>query len=197
LLELRQVKTVYHGTSSYCAESLMCGIDLAKSYHLLDFGKGFYTTYIREQAISRAQEMAKLYKRKYRLEVSWPLLVSYNVNAKALLELEGQVFARTDLSWSEYILNNRVGENYKISDYHNLNCKWHYGYGAMGDAEIQVVLNRFKSKEINFMTFHRLIQPKEAIDNRESNQLSFHTEEAIGCLSKPKLTILYAGGGLP
>jgi hypothetical protein len=54
--------TLYHGTTGYCADAIQTNgePDLAKSRAIVDFGRGFYMTSIRRQAVWHANNIFNL-----------------------------------------------------------------------------------------------------------------------------------------
>lgn len=91
---------VYHGGTE-AIETPDCGFGREN----LDFGKGFYVTDIREQAIKWAENMARNRNKP-------ALLNSYIMNRQAIIqEAHCKIFAAYDEEWLEFIIANRSGEN--------------------------------------------------------------------------------------
>lgn len=92
--------TVYHGATEVIS-SPICAFGRPR----LDFGRGFYVTDIKEQAVRWAQTMAD--KRN-----AQPLLNIYNLDRDAFLaECRHKIFTSYDSEWLEFIVANRRGEN--------------------------------------------------------------------------------------
>ena len=71
----------------------------------LDFGRGFYVTDLREQAVSWALQMADNRKQP-------PVLNKYRLNRNAILaEARCKVFTAYDKEWLEFIVASRFGQN--------------------------------------------------------------------------------------
>lgn len=91
---------VYHGGTEV-VEHPMCQYGRSK----LDFGKGFYVTNLREQAVSWAINMATLRQKK-------PVINRYKLYRKAILEeARCKVFHSYDVEWLEFIVGNRTGKD--------------------------------------------------------------------------------------
>ena len=71
----------------------------------LDFGRGFYVTNLREQAVAWANNMARNRKQT-------AMLNRYKMNREAILQnMRSKVFKAYDAEWLEFIIGNRNGEN--------------------------------------------------------------------------------------
>jgi hypothetical protein len=193
---LGTITKVYHGTTSAYSKSFERGIDLNFGDAQRDFGKGFYATSQFRLARSYARNRTMWYNLRHIagepveegiVRRSYPMVVSYAVDIQALLRLTGMEFLTPDKRWSEFVLNNRLGPEHCVSGFHNFKCQWEYVYGGLADNRIIMLVQRFKLKEIGFETFHRLVRP---IDKNDHNQLSFHTQSAIGCLIGREMVIL-------
>lgn len=92
--------TVYHGATEVIS-SPICAFGRPR----LDFGRGFYVTDIKEQAVRWAQTMAD--KRN-----AQSLLNIYSLDRDAFLaECMHKIFTSYDSEWLEFIVANRRGEN--------------------------------------------------------------------------------------
>ncbi|WP_099190500.1 RHS repeat-associated core domain-containing protein [Tepidibacter mesophilus] len=91
---------VYHGTNYKGAKSIKkSGIDISTYRSTTDFGKGFYVTRKKNQAI-------KWVKRKFR--GNGEVLV-FKVPKLEFNELNGKVFDSANIDWEEFIKHNRLG----------------------------------------------------------------------------------------
>ncbi len=77
-------------------------IDLAKGRKFKDFGRGFYTTHLREQAEFWAVRIAERYG-------GVPAVSEFEFNLKAALEagLKVKVFDSPDKEWALFVMANR------------------------------------------------------------------------------------------
>jgi len=188
---------VYHGTISIHKKSLEQGIDISRGFENVDFGKGFYTTTNYEQSKSFAERNAKRYnliqqRRKAKnqnkiFEIAQPMIVVYNISREMLKNFSGYIFKEPDKIWAEFIFNNRMGLEYKVSNFHNIDKRFDYVYGSMADAQIATLMEDVRMKEISFNKFCNKIQP---YDKYNQDQLTFHTEKSIECLEINRFIVL-------
>jgi RHS repeat-associated protein len=88
---------LYHGTSAAGAASIRAnGIDLTAGRPDPDFGPGFYTT----QLIEQAEEWASRSEN--------PEILHFQVPVSALEELSGRTFASADEDYSDLVMNGRT-----------------------------------------------------------------------------------------
>ena len=91
--------TVYHGATEVIS-SPICAFGRPR----LDFGRGFYVTDIKEQAVRWAQTMAD--KRN-----AQPLLNIYSLDRDAFLaECRHKIFTSYDSEWLEFIVQTDVAK---------------------------------------------------------------------------------------
>jgi len=91
--------TLYHGSNVQVAKP-----DLELSRESLDFGKGFYTTVNKDQAVNFAQKVTIRKKQKT------PTISVYNFDmdtAKSVLDILR--FTGPDRSWLDFVQQNRKG----------------------------------------------------------------------------------------
>lgn len=89
------VLTLYHGTNALFDEVL-----LAKSRNRRDFGSGFYTTTIREQAEQWARSMYKRYQQ------GGQYLYVFELDMNSSLSIKE--FKGLTLEWLDFIKDNRI-----------------------------------------------------------------------------------------
>ena len=170
-------RVVYHGTISVYEESLRAGIDLDRGIQTTDFGKGFYTTTIRSQAEKFAARKAVAYNKQHRSGAqAQPLVIAYELNTEILSRCSGIIFSEPDTRWKEFIFNNRVGEDFIISDFHNLNTTCDYVYGAVADANIVTLTKGVRESKTDFSSYCRDVIP---LHNGTADQLSFHSDRSL------------------
>ncbi len=96
---------VYHG-STEIVKNPICSI----GRNNLDFGRGFYVTDLRDQAISWANNVARI-----RNEVA--VLNKYKLNRENILEnYKCKIFKAYDSDWLDFIVANRSGQ-YSANDF--------------------------------------------------------------------------------
>lgn len=180
---------VYHGTISIHKDSLMTGIDINKGYYSADFGQGFYTTGNYEQALRLAKDRTKAHNKLNKKELVYPMVVSYNINKSELSSnsYKGLIFDSPDSKWKEFIYNNRVGNNFVVSKYHNLNRKYDYVYGCVADSNITDMTKQIRLNQITYGVFADDLKP---LKKECYNQLSFHSYESIKILDFSNIEII-------
>lgn len=155
---------LYHGTNIDFSE-----IDLAKSFPLKDFGKGFYLTTIREQA----ERMAK---RKQEALGGKAIVQEYEFDENVLHkdDLKALVFEGTIPEWATFIFNNRSrNKNYR-HDYDIV-------VGPIADDGVAFLINQYTTGAVTLAQFTRMLKFKKL-----SNQYFFGTEKAVKQLRRIK-----------
>ncbi|MDE7404795.1 MAG: DUF3990 domain-containing protein [Lachnospiraceae bacterium] len=147
---------IYHGTTKYFDE-----IDLSKSHNRRDFGIGFYTTILENQA----KEWA--YRQSLREKKSTYYVNQYSYEENSALRIKK--FNGLTKEWLEFIRENRS----KGGLQHNYDVV----IGPVADDNTMETIQLYISGILNV---------KEAIErlryNKVNNQVSFHTEEGVKCL---------------
>lgn len=88
---------LYHGSNRPISE-----IDLEKGKKHKDFGRGFYTTHIREQAVFWSKRVAMRYGGS-------PNVTEYEFNLEAAIAdgLNVKIFDKPTKEWAEFVMANR------------------------------------------------------------------------------------------
>ncbi len=150
---------LYHG--SYIEVSFP---DLEHSRSAVDFGKGFYTTPIKEQAQKWCQ--------KYKKQGKTAVISVYDFDESALNELKVLNFNEYSEDWLDFILNCRSGKD--NSDYDIV----------MGGVANDKVFNTVE------LYFDNLIDKNEALKRlkyeKPNLQVAFRTEKSISTYLKFK-----------
>lgn len=161
---------LYHGTNNDIDK-----IDLEKCAPYKDFGKGFYTTTIFDQAKAMAI-------RKSRIFGGQPCIISYEVPDN-LLDLKGiniKVFPSTSKKWAVFIINNR---NRDFKDFSSAECnidnKYEIVFGPVSNDTLTTLIRQYQRGYIDSE-----ILLKEMQYTAPSNQYSFHSQKAIDLLKK-------------
>ncbi len=147
---------VYHGTNYKFNK-----IDLTKSKNYRDFGTGHYCTILEKQAISWAKQM---YKRRNTGGIyiyEYDLLLSDDLKVKR--------FTQIDEEWLEFIKFNR--------EKGGLNHNYDIVIGPVADDNTFETVQLFTS---GILTLNEAITRLRY--NDLNNQISFHTDKAIGLL---------------
>lgn len=191
--ELKELKTiphaVYHGTVLSHLPSIIKGIQFDCCNPHTDFGQGFYTTSNYGQALSFAQKQTKAEINERRRNQTYgkndntllPLVLKYRVNLRKIKKINGKLFALPDEKWAEFVYNNRIGVNsLLLSSFHNLNSDHEYVFGHVADGKISLIIGNARGDGIDLKQFHAEIMPYSPTTQ---NQLSFHTNQAIKCIT--------------
>lgn len=171
----------YHGTSLFAARVIQhYGVWLGVQRTLTDFGQGFYVTFQLEQAKKWASVRAahpqvnrkvldylKISSSQYFSNPdTWvPAYIVYNLNTNTLFQSKGMVFPlpgnpewpNHEDSWKTFVKNSRQDVKHPFD----------FVYGPVGARHDQ--------------------NPAEVTASPNKDQLSFHSEKAIGCLSGPRI----------
>jgi hypothetical protein len=146
---------LYHGSNT-----LFEIPSLAKSKDKRDFGRGFYTTTIKEQAADWAKTL------QYRFSGG---AYVYEFELNNIETLNMKVFRGLDLEWLEFVKENRL----KGGTRHNF------------DAVTGAVAND-KTMQTITMYVDGIYTAEETLNRLRhmspNDQVSFHTEKALACL---------------
>lgn len=147
---------LYHGSSSY-----FDAIDLSKSHNRRDFGKGFYTTVLENQA----KEWA--YRLSLRDKVDKYYVYQYLFNEKDTLRIKR--FVSLNQEWLEFIKENRAKGG--------LPHDYDVVIGPVADDNTMETVQLYIAG---------VLTANEAVErlryNQVNNQISFHTPKALQCL---------------
>lgn len=151
-------------------------VDLARCMPNKDFGCGFYTTLLEEQAWRMAQ-------RRARIAGGVPTVTVYEVPDDLVEknDLNCRVFEdKPTIEWAIFIRNNR---DRAFSDYDsrecNLDCKYDVVVGPVANDTVGLLIRQFSRGTIDAEYLK-----KEFDFGRLTNQYTFHTENALQYLKK-------------
>jgi len=162
---------LYHGSNIEINK-----IDFSKCRPYKDFGRGFYTTLLREQAWAMAKRTVKIYRE------GTPCVTEFNFDDAVLKDKRFIIkrFEKPNLEWAKFVVNNR---NYNFKEFSSPECntdgKYDIVTGPVANDDITALMNVYLAgilsddALINELTFREL-----------SEQISFHTERAAACLQK-------------
>lgn len=162
---------LYHGSNMEIDK-----VDLTRCLPNKDFGCGFYTTLLEEQAWRMAQ-------RRARIDGGIPTVTVYEVpdDLTEKEDLKCRVFAdKPTIEWAIFIKNNR---DRKFLEYDspecNLDCKYDVVVGPVADDTVGLLIRQFSRGTINAEYL------KQEFDfGKLTNQYTFHTERALKYLRK-------------
>lgn len=162
---------LYHGTNVEIQ-----AIDLAMCRPYKDFGRGFYTTELLEQARKMAKRIAKIYGGN-------PVINTYEISDDFLktTDLKIRDFGNVpSKEWALFVMNNR--DKYFTdfaSESCNFDCKYDIVSGPIANDDMAILFRQYQNSMISLdalisgMTFREM-----------TSQYSFHTEKAIKLLRK-------------
>lgn len=151
-------------------------MDLAKCMPNKDFGSGFYTTMLEEQAWRMAQ-------RRARIDGGNPVVTIYEVpdNLTEISELNCRVFGdNPTIEWAIFIKNNR---DRNFMNFESLECnldnKYDVVVGPVANDTVGLLIRQFSRGTINEEYLR-----KEFDYGKLTNQYTFHTDRALKYLKK-------------
>ncbi|MDR1065195.1 MAG: DUF3990 domain-containing protein [Oscillospiraceae bacterium] len=157
--------TLYHGSNVQVDE-----IDLSKCRPYKDFGRGFYLTDIREQAMQMARRIARLYGGSPQVSA-----FSFDVSAFSSGDVRTLTFDKPGKDWALFVLNNRDKRFSDIGDtLCNQDNKYDIVSGPVANDDIAYLLRLFANRLIDIDALVSGLEYKSL-----TAQYSFHTERAL------------------
>jgi len=156
---------IYHGSNVQVTE-----IDLLKCRPYKDFGRGFYLTDIREQAVQMAHRVARLYGGS-------PLVSTFSFDEAAITsdDIKTLSFEKPNKDWALFVLNNRDKRFKDIGDaLCNQDSKYDIVLGPVANDDITYLFRTFTRGLIDMDALIRGLEYKEL-----TSQYSFHTENSL------------------
>lgn len=151
-------------------------VDLSKCMPYKDFGRGFYTTVLEDQAWRMARRRAKIaggIPTVTIFEVPDDLLEKRDINCRLFDE-------KPSIEWAVFINNNR---NRKFADISSPECNTDNKYdvvaGPVANDTVGLLIRQFSRGTINAEYLKR-----EFDFGKLTNQYTFHTEKALQYLKK-------------
>jgi hypothetical protein len=171
---------LYHGSNVEIDK-----IDINKCKPFKDFGRGFYTTPLKDQAFAMANRTTRIFREGkpcvteffcddnlVGLEKSFEA-VSFNIKR----------FDEPSIEWARFVINNR---NHKFTDIQSLECnidgKYDIVTGPVANDDITALVDVYLSGILSDE-----VLAKELTFRDLSIQVSFHTEKSINCLRKTRV----------
>ena len=155
---------LYHGSNMDIQQ-----IDFAKSKPNKDFGRGFYLTADKHQALQLAEQRALFFGGE-------PIINTYLFDEKALKDgsLNVKAFVNYTVEWAEFVVANRFNPTKQaIHDYDIV-------YGPIANDKVGVQIELFTDKLIDMPTLIQRLKFMKGI----TFQYFFGTEKAITLLQK-------------
>jgi len=167
---------LYHGSNTEINK-----IDLGRCKPFKDFGPGFYTTPLYEQALTMARRTVRIYAK------GKPCITGFFCNdaLNSTPELFNiRRFDEPSNEWARFVINNR---NKKYTDIQsqecNINCKYDIVIGPVANDDITALVDVYISGILSVEALARELSFREL-----SLQFSFHTEKAINLLQKTEVS---------
>lgn len=162
---------LYHGTNIEIDE-----IDLDKCRPYKDFGQGFYTTELYEQAEKMARRVSRIYGGS-------PVINIYEAddNFMSANDLNILDFGNVPSDkWATFVMNNRSRAFTDFSDINcNFDCKYDIVCGPIADDDMTMLFRQYQNKMISFEMLINGMTFKDV-----TNQYSFHTLKSLRLLKK-------------
>ena len=157
---------LYHGSNREVSV-----IDLSKCTKYKDFGQGFYTTSLKQQA----REWAIKVERRFCSGKPTLNVYEFNENCENLKSL---IFTEPDEKWATFVINNR---NHDFSNHgdilSNHDSKYDFVHGLVANDDISAILDAFLMGILPMTELSRALVYKQLND-----QYSFHTPQALAQL---------------
>ena len=139
-----------------------------------DFGKGFYTTSLSEQAGMMAKRVARRFG-------GVPCISTFSIEDgfQNRSDLSIKIFAEVNIEWAMFVLNNRYPKSEKsnaLAD-NNVDCKYDIVIGPVANDDLSVIFRLFERGIISKESLVREMKYRKM-----TNQYSFHTERAVALL---------------
>ena len=151
---------LYHGTNTTFDK-----VELDKCLPYKDFGRGFYLTTLRTQALARA-------KNKCNFEGGAPTILAYQFDEKELANLNVKYFEKPTEEWANFIFANRNKRNKKMHNYDIV-------VGPVADDGVIASIRLYETKVIDLAEFVKRLEYAHP-----NIQYAFCTERAIALLQK-------------
>ena len=157
---------LYHGSNMKIER-----VDLGKCKPFKDFGCGFYTTPLREQAVRMAVRTVRIYQE------GKPCVTEFFFDDAHLTSaaLNIKQFKEPDNEWAKFVINNR---NRLFTDIQNPCCnidkKYDIVVGPVANDDITALIDVYLSGILSDEALTRELTFRDL-----SIQISFHTEKSL------------------
>jgi hypothetical protein len=154
-------------------------INLEKCMPFKDFGKGFYTSPLLEQAWRMSKRTVRINKK------GSPCVTVFSFDDTLLFNpgLKIKHFKTPDKEWARFVINNR---NRNFRDIQNSDCnmdaKFDIVIGPVANDDIVALMDVFLAGLISDDALARELTFREL-----NNQISFHSEKSISFLQKTEV----------
>lgn len=149
---------IYHGSLEVVERPL-----ILQPNRLLDYGKGFYTTTSKRQAIEWVG------RRMLESNATWGYVNVYELDEEKLSDLKKLVFSEPTEEWANFVMANRTQKGF-THDYDIV-------YGPVANDKVYLQFGLYESGAIGVETLIRELKTYKLVD-----QYLFHTEKALAAL---------------
>lgn len=149
---------IYHGSLEVIERPL-----ILQPNRLLDYGKGFYTTTSKRQAIEWVG------RRMLENNATWGYVNVYELDEEKLSDLKKLVFSEPTEEWANFVMANRTQKGF-THDYDIV-------YGPVANDKVYLQFGLYESGAIGIETLIRELKTYKLVD-----QYLFHTEKALAAL---------------
>ena len=149
---------IYHGSLEVIERPL-----ILQPNRLLDYGKGFYTTTSKRQAIEWVG------RRMLESNATWDYVNVYELDEEKLSDLKKLVFSEPTEEWANFVMANRTQKGF-THDYDIV-------YGPVANDKVYLQFGLYESGAIGVETLIRELKTYKLVD-----QYLFHTEKALAAL---------------
>jgi hypothetical protein len=147
-------------------------VQLDKCRPCRDFGKGFYLTIYKEQAIHMALRVVRLYG-------GYPAVSIYEYDDVAANGLNILRFEAPTVEWAQFVMNNR---NKSFDNYASPACnhdsKYDIVVGPIANDDMVLLFRQYTDRLISLDILAKNLEFRNL-----TNQYSFHTNRAIRLLN--------------
>ena len=151
-------------------------ISLEKCIPHKDFGKGFYTSPLQENAWQMAKRTVRIHKK------GSPCVTVFSFDQAYLSDtaLNIKQFTSPNKEWARFVINNRNRQYAEIHSHEcNADAKYDIVIGPVANDDIVALMDVFFAGLISDDVLARELTFRDL-----SSQISFHTEKAINYLQK-------------
>ncbi|MDR3337164.1 MAG: DUF3990 domain-containing protein [Treponema sp.] len=161
---------VYHGSNTEIS-----AVDLEKCRPCKDFGRGFYTTILKDQAWRMALRTVRRYGGN-------PCVTAFTIDENIFTDSSFKVlvFENPCEEWARFILNNRNPQVTGIQGLEsNRDSKYDIVKGPVANDDLNFIFNQYVT---GLVPIEYLVEQMKA--KKLTNQISFHTAKAAGLLQR-------------
>ncbi|MDR2191518.1 MAG: DUF3990 domain-containing protein [Endomicrobium sp.] len=161
---------LYHGSN---VEIESVALDKCRPFR--DFGRGFYTTIIKGQAVNMAKRTVRIYGGN-------PIITSFYFDEKILKDksFNVKIFDIPTNEWAVFVSNNRNNLFLDIkSIYSNSDNKYDVVYGPVANDDLALIFRQYTDGILTIEMLRESMKYKKL-----SNQISFHTQKSVNLLKK-------------